>query len=435
MLRLNGDAADTRPCGRLENWSVYRGNLGIYANVAVAMRYVPRETLDRSTFGARVTRALRDRVIPALPLLGCVLVDGDTARPRFKKTTRRAGGGGSEVPVVLVKDCGDIQGFLRREHDQYPTDDRLWRVSIVPANDIKGKEEGASFWVSFAFHHAIGDGTSGLIFHEHLLRALQDPGPTHDGDASLPLPPSIEDCGLDLRVPISELVKEVHRLLPLPASLRSWLSGPDYYGGLKTSSGARRRSKTGMVTMELGDRQVARLRMIAKEHGISVHALLHGASVHSIDTEAVIKTSTPISLRPLVPEAHRRQMANYVSAHLSTSSKEDDPISTAQKFHAELHGPESRRRALHLLGKLSYVNNYPPRGDRPCGMEQTLLDMRETSRDHCLGATLEISNLGNVSAVIDVKTTENIQMLTVVFLVDRARIGGLACRGRVLYEQ
>ena len=58
-----------------------------------------------------------------------------------------------------------------------------WRVVIVPGCSVDGV---SGFWVIWAYHHAIADGTSGKIFHRDLLRILNS-GDLEDGDAPSPI--------------------------------------------------------------------------------------------------------------------------------------------------------------------------------------------------------------------------------------------------------
>lgn len=372
----------SRLCGRLELYSVYRTNLEIYSNVIVAMRYRPRRPYTRETFSVAVEKALHTKVLPQNPLLSCEIVNGASHEPRFRRKATR------QLPIRLVKDCSDIQAFLRREHDERPSHAELWRISIV--------EELAknTFWVSLSFHHAIGDGTSGLIFHEQLLRALQ----SDSSDAFLstrPLPPSIEECGLNLQVKWKSLMSELPGIIPLPKFVKRRIFSPDYYAGKSTILLQRKSTKTGLRTLKLKPGKVQMLRNVAKANGVSIHALIHAAVSHSIDTELAIKSSTPISLRPLLPEEERQNFCNYVAGHVSSTPLQEDVVSTAKAFYAEIHRPETRSDALQLLGKLQYISNSPPTRHRRCGMEEFLMNALNSPHDQCVGATLEISNLGN----------------------------------------
>lgn len=349
------------------------------------MRYIPEKRMMREDFSQEVERSLRYHVIPLNPLLACKIADGCTEKPRFVRVPIQ------KIPLRMVKDWDELQGYLRREHDEAPSNEDLWRVSILP--------EREAFWVSFAFHHAIGDGTSGLIFHEHLLCALQAK-PTSPADIVQVLPPSIEHCGLKLVPTWKSLLQEIHHVVPVPHFVRAHLPHMyvPFYAGNPTTMEQRRKTKTGLRTIKLNSREVANLRKIAKANKISIHALIHGAVAHSIDTEKPLKSCTPISLRPLLRSEYRRHIANYVSTHLSVAPKGEDPISTAKAFYEEINRPEARAEAKYLLGKLQYLNNHAPRKHGLCGMEQFFLDQLRVKDEHCLGATFEISNLGNVSA-------------------------------------
>lgn len=422
---------DSRLCGKLELMSVYRTNLQIYSNVIVAMRYKPKRTLTREDFGSEVENALRDSVIPRNPLLACKIVDGSTHHPKFVLERTR------QLPIRHVKDWSDVQDFLRRDHDDRPSNDELWRVSILP-----DRNENA-FWVSFAFHHAIGDGTAGLLFHEQLLQALQA-GPQDQTIGHISLPPAVESCGLDFNVSWKSLAKSVPAMIPMPGFLRKKIFTEHYYAGKSTNHNQRHRNKTGLRTLKLDQEKVQGLRKVAKSNCVSIHALLHAAFAHSIDTEMPLKSCTPISLRPLIPEALRRNIGCYVTVHMSESKLQDDPMSTAKAFYAEINSVAARSDALEILGKLQYLSNSATSPGHPCGMEQFFLNRLNSPYDHCLQATFEISNLGNWKppelegwAVDDIHFTGSNSSLGELFNLGVVTIAGglmnLSCTWRTGY--
>lgn len=159
---------------------------------------------------SRFERALRHSVIPSNSLLFCRIVDACSHQPRIQKKDIKEI---QQLPIQLVTEWTDIGEFIRRDHDDRPSNETLWRLSIL-------SENGSNvFWISFAFHHAIGDGTAGLIFHEQLLRALDKSWPC-TSILVKPLPPSMEECGLDTTVSWKTLLRFVPDLLWMPAFLR-----------------------------------------------------------------------------------------------------------------------------------------------------------------------------------------------------------------------
>lgn len=376
---------ETRPASKLELWSIYRANHGIYKNVLVAMKYVPKHSIALPHFHKLVVRALRERLLEEQPLLSCVVEDATSDTPCFKRTQF------AEMPIEVLEGCTDMEDFFRKEHERGPTNDRLWRVTLTPID--------SAFWVSFAFHHAIGDGTSGLIFHEVLLKALQELTDSSSLSATVrrALPPSIEQTGLTLPIPWTTLAKSFASRLPMPGFLRTYFSEPPFYGGRKTSIHDRLQRRTYLTSFTLSAAQVANLRRIAKSNAISIHALLHGAAVHSIDTNLPIKTSTPINLRPSLPVGvqEARVIANYACAHSSISPLLRDPLCTSRAYYAELNAPGARTRARDGIAALQWIDNACTKEGVP-GVERVILDRLHTPSDHCLTYTLEISNLGNV---------------------------------------
>lgn len=375
---------EERLCSRLELMSVYRTNQQIYSNVIVAMRYKPKQTYTKDTLKIKIEKALRSSVIPSNPLLACRIIDGNTHQPKFQRRDIQ------QLPVQLIVDWTDIGDFLRRDHDDRPSNEALWHLSILP------ERESDAFWVSFAFHHAIGDGTSGLIFHEQLLDALEDSSkPDFSPDKPSPLPPPIEACSLDTTVSWKTLSGYIPDLIWMPSFLRRKYFEAEFYAGNATSKDQRYNNQTGLLSLKLDHKKVQALRKFAKANSISIHALLHGAFAHSIDTEMPIKTITPISLRPLLPVDQRRNIAPYMTAYPSITKLDENPILTAKAFYMEINDSAARKRALETLECLQHISNTPASPGRSCGMEQFYLDKLNTEEPHCLGATFEISNLGN----------------------------------------
>lgn len=192
-------------------------------------------------------------------------------------------------------------------------------------------------------------------------------------------------------------------MLPVPALLRSYLAEPSFYGGRRTSIVDRVKRRTCLKTFSLTHAQVQHLRTVAKQNEVSIHALLHAAAIHSIETELSIKTSTPINLRPSIPSSsnsngQRRVIANYVCSHTSFMPRREKVLDTARAYYAELNAPAARHTAKADVAVLQYVNNSLNGFGRP-GIEQIVLDRLQTPNPHCLNYTLEVSNLGNVLSI------------------------------------
>jgi hypothetical protein len=63
--------------------------------------------------------------------------------------------------------------ILEQRHSElWPDPSSLppWKLIIVQSNALSS--QGASFDVVFAFHHALVDGISGVVFHRSFLEAL-----------------------------------------------------------------------------------------------------------------------------------------------------------------------------------------------------------------------------------------------------------------------
>jgi hypothetical protein len=118
-------------------------------------------------------------VINRYPILSAIPVDEDSTAPYFARlpsiTLEEAVTFLSrKTPLLENEPDAELDKILQDQHNtafksrygELP----FWRL-IILANPSPSMTE-TSFTACFIFHHALGDGTSGLLFHRHFLSAL-----------------------------------------------------------------------------------------------------------------------------------------------------------------------------------------------------------------------------------------------------------------------
>ena len=120
------------------------------------------------------------------PILSAIPIDEDSAHPYF---ARLPSINLEEAVTFLIrrdplqgKNEADIEldALLQNQHNlsfkarygEMP----FWRL-IILMNPRPMTGSGVEFTASFMFHHALGDGGSGMIFHKHFLSALLSNSP------------------------------------------------------------------------------------------------------------------------------------------------------------------------------------------------------------------------------------------------------------------
>ncbi|CZR52955.1 uncharacterized protein PAC_02833 [Phialocephala subalpina] len=165
-----------RPLGALEQFSSARHHLGFYYNVGISASY-SRTTNDSVPLKDVVFKAV-SAIIQKHPVLSAIPVNEDSANPYFVRLpfidleeavtflTRQS-------PTISGEGDIELDRILEGQHNKGFKGDfgklPFWRLIIVTE-----PEEENHFIACFIFHHSLGDGTSGLVFHKDLLSALQN---------------------------------------------------------------------------------------------------------------------------------------------------------------------------------------------------------------------------------------------------------------------
>ncbi|KAG0646089.1 Copper-responsive metabolite biosynthesis cluster A [Hyphodiscus hymeniophilus] len=223
--------------GAIEQFSSARHHLGFYHNVGISASY-SHPSLDILTIKETVFSALA-AVINRHTILSAIPIDEHSAHPYFARlpsinleeaVTFLA----RNTPVPENEADTELDRLLQDQHN-IPFKSRygelpFWRLIIL----IKPQTRTGSaceFIGSFIFHHALGDGGSGMLFHKHFLSALlSNAAPltsTTIPSPSLPLTPNLELLH-PTRIPASPptpslqgLWSGTHTSLPLTSKFRS----------------------------------------------------------------------------------------------------------------------------------------------------------------------------------------------------------------------
>ncbi|KIW62341.1 hypothetical protein PV04_10522 [Phialophora macrospora] len=187
-----------RPVGRLERYSTARHDLKFYLGPAVTASYrLPKNyPLPLKEY---VYKALRD-VIAQHPVLSAIPVDEHTQNPYFVRlskidlnkcvtfTNRQ-----HDYPWMAETRDNELDELLSSQHSiPYEAPNPFWRLCVLSHPEYTT--------IAFVYHHALGDGQSGIAFHRTFHKALSSafsmspaiPVATITPTPSTPLPPNLE---------------------------------------------------------------------------------------------------------------------------------------------------------------------------------------------------------------------------------------------------
>lgn len=169
---------------RRETFSTSRHSLGFYRSVGQTARYcVPVAALQNKTLESVVEHAVAQAIL-AHPILQVGIKDEDTKEAYFvylptvdlSQIVRWENvGPETDRDEVLCRILGDRHSTLWPDIAHRPG----YEVVVLrrsPTASSKA-EKDLTLDIIFAWHHALGDGTSGAIFHRTLLDALNKPSP------------------------------------------------------------------------------------------------------------------------------------------------------------------------------------------------------------------------------------------------------------------
>jgi hypothetical protein len=278
--------------GALEQFSSARHHLGFYNNVGLSAAYVC-PTLRLADLKATIFCALAI-VIQRHPALSAIVLDEDSNEPYFARlpeinledavtfVTR-------QEPVAANSRDVELDNILETQHNTPFKEGHgtlpYWRLLIVTSPETE-KELVASF----IFHHSLGDGASGMVFHRDFVAAL----------SSNP-PPLTSAIVLPANTP---LLPNLEALLPFATPPVSTSPNPT---NLWSGSNIIPPTRSNFHSLTFSAKNTNHLLQACKLHGTTLTSTLPVLIASALfstlpDTFNSLECTIPVSLRRFLPE-------------------------------------------------------------------------------------------------------------------------------------
>jgi hypothetical protein len=393
-----------RPCGRLETYSTSRHHLGYYNNVAVTATY-SSPSLSVTSLESLIFAALR-QVIAKHPNLSVIALDEDKSYPHVYF---------ARLPSIDLRTCvefrnrkepvpgdgetdEDLEQVLAEQHSRSYKDDLgtkpFWRLVVLTSPNDK-----STFTATWAFHHALSDGASALLFHETFLAALNSFDPNANAD-SVVIPPK------------TLLPPAFENLHPLPISWTFFLNTlakillPSIFNKRPTGlwTGTPVPATLAPIfrfrTLIFPASTSTRLTQLCRSEKTSITATLQCLLAASLFTHlpsdqfSKLQISVPIAMRRFLDNVPADQMTNaltqyeYVHHRAATPGKSD--------ILCYFSWDETRAVKAAIASELAKCGS-----DNPIALLRYVSDIHEYIQGH-LGKerlpSVEVSNIGVVGA-------------------------------------
>ena len=334
-----------------------------------------------TTLRALVYCALSE-VIADHAALAAFVVDEDTASPYFVRLPQIDLEKSVQfIASLSLQDGTDpdaIKEFDQLLEEQHNRNFRplngtlpLWRVLIIHA-----PEPCARFIVTFIYHHAICDGTSGLVFHRSFLSKLQKAA--REPDSSRPT------VALIVKPSNKPFIPSLEELHPLPISLRYVLKSLyNEFVARQPSSvwtsipidddQSKRRSR--YRSLYFAENTTSQLVVVCRAHRTTVTAAVQAMLAAAIlaklpaDKFSTLRVDGAVSLRKWLPhdvvdedsignwvsryvEEHRRPSGSTTDATALFSWDEARRIRTTIESELRKEGKDSHVALLRFAGNL-----------------------------------------------------------------------------------
>ncbi|KAL8845431.1 MAG: hypothetical protein Q9176_000067 [Flavoplaca citrina] len=364
-----------RPLGMLEKLYPAREILGVYNSVIVTATYHVSVKFEDTTLRAAIPGLLRQH-----PPLCCYVVDGHTAEPKFGRLQHV---NARDVLQTLQFQQGEhLARKLQELHDQPWSrgPKPLWKLVLMrEPQSMSDCSADSVLHIALVYHHVIGDGLSGIAFHQSLLRELQameqkGQNPQHTPEL-ISTPTSIK-----LTEPIEQLTSFPLSWMFLMKKILEeyaprWLIGhpTTFWAGLPTKSLDELPYRTRIRIVTIQPEKVTCLIKASREHAVSLTSLLTAA----IASALAIKVPAASSFLGLTPYTLRRvtgismdEMVNqstgfettYPMGILDNIRKSSSPAerlaslwATACYFHQQMQSELGKCPKDNLVGLLPYV--------------------------------------------------------------------------------
>lgn len=184
-------------------------NVGLTASFQVQLC---AQTKDREVDFRKRIHAACASVILHTPNLAATVSDELSLKPRFIHLSELD----MNSCIFIHEDpIPDLDAFLEKQHNiPFPRKAPMWRLHIF---HVTQKQESIEFLATFIFHHALGDGFSGLVFHRKLAAALAEQ--TQEDEDGVPSDPSLSPSGSVRQYPYSPVPPPLEELHSLPVTI------------------------------------------------------------------------------------------------------------------------------------------------------------------------------------------------------------------------
>jgi len=362
-----------------ERFSTARHSLGYYRCVAITARYYQRDPSPDDLIAAIETALAK--VILRHPPLCCGIINEDKNDPAFVR-----------LEFIDVLKCIDYRvlqfstpekyeksliEIIEHQHGQLWPDLHCrpgWKLIVV-----QDKKTRQGFDAVFAFHHAVADGLSGMVFHRSLIEALNDSAAVNMDNHILQIPDSIK-----LLPPIEEMIH-------FKISWRYFLStiwdqllrpkwlfpdpSPPWAAGICSPINVQNyRSRVKLVSIP--ENHVNTILGACREQKTTLTGLLHGLVVTSLASRvpdaASFTAVTPFSTRSLSGISSTEEMAVQFGGHISKQTSDiisavrasSDPAQIteqvwkiAKNYKVEMAAETAKLPNDNLVGMIPYVSS------------------------------------------------------------------------------
>ncbi|EJD49619.1 hypothetical protein AURDEDRAFT_150454 [Auricularia subglabra TFB-10046 SS5] len=396
-----------RPLSKMEMYSSYRQHLGIYRCVIFTCRYTTSPSSSPATLYAALAR-----VITKHPMLRVGILGQDTDNALFShvlrvdlrnhvefRTLDKAEG--AEYNQAL----SDVQAWCHDQLFEEVESRPPWRIIVARPSAQSEFED-----VVFRYHHSLMDGTSGKLFHEGLLAALNDVGDVSaepqyvlDFLDSPALPEGQEDAvpfTVGAMFMVGTLWSNLAPRFLRPAKPTVWHGKPIDFS---------HPHKARVLAVDVPAEDVANLVAACRSHNTTVTALFHALILTSLArrlpaSEApapAFVAATPINLRPwlspsvdatlkdslrvLVSNTTHHFPASVTGPLRDASGNELDALiwKAAQKIKADIRARTSTLPADDVVSLMKYISSW----------KNYFLEKDGQPRE----ATWELSNVGSLN--------------------------------------
>lgn len=406
-----------------------------YAGTGVSCNYVVPEHLAdiaqqdelRQILDLSIARTIRQH-----PMLQVGIFREDSRKPAYIELDTVDLGQHVEWHVIRAPQDYDTasRAILKRLIEaKYPDVETrpAWKIALVP------HEEGKTLEVMFVWNHSIGDGMSGKIFHETLLRHLNSPSSADDEalleDRVLEVSGSAQDFPppqekmvkypISLGLTVSTLWNEVVKSSKHSNTHALW--APIRAGPVKTE--IRR------ITVE--NSTVQMLLIACRKHKTTLTALLHGIILVSMASQLQQQQAggftcgTAINMRPFTPPSppgYPKLKPDETMANIVSIMDHEFDVDLVAYVRNQIERPSSETDGRSPFAKVIWSSATTTRDeirkavdlgvkDKTVGLMGFIHDWREESKNEAKKSrqwSWLVTNLGVLDGAASVNRAENV---------------------------